>query len=114
MDDADLLERVAVDVIMIALRQSAERHRLAALGSAEVHVRRMGDALVAELTARLLGKRRTEKEITARESVPADWWQALRQRWLPTWWLRRWPVRTREIATQETREVWHVCPPTQT
>lgn len=26
-------------------------------------------------------------------SYPADWWQALRQRWLPAWWLCRWPVR---------------------
>jgi hypothetical protein len=24
---------------------------------------------------------------------PADWWQALRERWFPSWWLRRWPVR---------------------
>lgn len=24
---------------------------------------------------------------------PADWWQALRERWFPAWWLRRWPVQ---------------------
>lgn len=24
---------------------------------------------------------------------PADWWQALKARWFPTWALRRWPVR---------------------
>lgn len=31
--------------------------------------------------------------------VPRDWWQALRERWLPAWWLRRHPVRCREIVT---------------
>lgn len=24
---------------------------------------------------------------------PVDWWQHLRQRWFPKWWLRRYPVR---------------------
>ncbi len=28
---------------------------------------------------------------------PADWWQAVKARWLPTWAMRRWPVR--EIVT---------------
>jgi hypothetical protein len=25
-------------------------------------------------------------------AVPRDWWQAVRQRWCPAWWLRRYPV----------------------
>lgn len=33
----------------------------------------------------------------ANERYPEDWWQAVRARWLPRWWLRRHPVRYREV-----------------
>lgn len=34
--------------------------------------------------------------------APADWWQAVKERWFPKGWLRRWPVKYREdtIETQ--------------
>lgn len=48
-----------------------------------------------------------------RERVPADWWQAFRERWFPAWWLRRYPLRTRTIIVRTT--VWErICPHTQT
>lgn len=28
--------------------------------------------------------------------APADWWQAVKERWFPEWALRRWPVRYQE------------------
>jgi hypothetical protein len=31
-------------------------------------------------------------------TVPVDWWQAFRARWLPKWWLRRHPVQMRELG----------------
>lgn len=34
---------------------------------------------------------------TERVTYPEDWWQAFKQRWLPRWALRRWPVRQRTI-----------------
>lgn len=40
--------------------------------------------------------------------VPLDWWQAVRQRWAPTWWLRRWPVRFLAIPTLVKMQ--KVCP----
>lgn len=38
--------------------------------------------------------------------VPYDWWEAVRERWAPKWWLRRHPVITRRIVT----EWFRVCP----
>jgi hypothetical protein len=32
---------------------------------------------------------------------PADWWQAVRARWFPRWWLRRWPVRYEQIQIDQ-------------
>lgn len=32
------------------------------------------------------------------ESWPADWWEAVKERWFPTWALHRWPVRYRHLS----------------
>jgi hypothetical protein len=37
----------------------------------------------------------SEKATTYRFEAPADWWQAVKERWAPAWALRRWPVKMR-------------------
>ena len=34
-------------------------------------------------------------------SFPADWWEAFKERWFPSWALARWPVVRREFRAQE-------------
>lgn len=41
---------------------------------------------IAHITAMVEGS--TVKEI----KHPADWWEAFRERWLPSWWLKYYPV----------------------
>lgn len=48
------------------------------------------DCWVATLTGCLLGEDAGRKDMAA---WPADWWQALKDRWLPEWALKRWPVK---------------------
>lgn len=43
-----------------------------------------------------------EVRVTASVEIPADWWQAVRERWCPEWWLARYPVLTREVSQTET------------
>lgn len=31
--------------------------------------------------------------------VPADWWEAIKERWFFKWMLKRWPVKMRQIDT---------------
>lgn len=38
-------------------------------------------------------------------TAPADWWQAVRERWCPAWWLARHPVRYR-VETIDVRDVF--------
>lgn len=54
------------------------------------------------------GKAQVEK----REAVPLDWWQAVRQRWCPGWWLDRHPVKMRVIEVRVTHQ--HLCPHVET
>lgn len=41
---------------------------------------------ICHITAMVRGSTVTEIE------YPLDWWQAFRERWLPNWWLKRYPV----------------------
>ena len=66
----------------------------------------MGRHIEANLEAFMLGK--IDPEVMATVEVPADWWQALKERWFPRWALRRWPARRRSIATRTS--VIRVCP----
>jgi len=34
-----------------------------------------------------------EEKVRCNVRWPADWWQAVKQRWAPDWITRRWPVR---------------------
>lgn len=65
--------------------------------------------MVVELRAYLTSK---EHEVEERQTmdVPADWWEALRERWFPHWWLRRYPLRMRTIETLKKTRVVNVCP----
>ena len=50
----------------------------------------------------------THREERGEVETLADWWQAFRQRWLPRWWLRRWPVKVSRVALETVH--YRVCP----
>jgi hypothetical protein len=58
--------------------------------------------MILQLEAYVLGRKETIKTFV----YPVDWWQAVRQRWAPKWWLKRYPV----INTTETVDVEAVWP----
>ena len=60
--------------------------------------------LVANMEVAML-KRRIHAEPKEIVEVPATWWDALKERWLPK---RFFPVKYREIPTRY--ELWAVCP----
>jgi hypothetical protein len=64
----------------------------------QVAVERIADyayrQLAVEIRQQVYG--RQLETITA--SYPADWWQALKDRWFPAWALKRWPVRLHTIT----------------
>lgn len=70
-------------------------------------VRETAQGMSAELTAYLMS---TKPEVVTEQWAhsPANWWEHLRERWAPKWWLRRHPVRYHNIRQQIS--VVHVCP----
>lgn len=68
-------------------------------------------ALVAQLTVEMPGV--LKERLTIDRQWPADWWQAVRARWFPGWWLRRWPVKYERI--QIDRPLYAaICPHVRT
>ena len=50
-----------------------------------------------------------KERIQIDEQWPLDWWQAVRERWFPSWWLARWPVKYRSVHVD--RPIYAaVCP----
>lgn len=61
----------------------------------------MADDMVLQLVTRVTSQKFKEETITLDVSYPATWWDHFKQRWFPSSWQRRWPVRMK-------REQMHV------
>lgn len=98
--------RVACSVCIDLCQFAFFRNHLEATAVIEDGARR----LVMQLHSQILSKTVREEEGTVLFRCPADWWQAVRERWAPKWWLRRHPVRYREERIVTRRAVYHLCP----
>lgn len=59
------------------------------------------DDMVRRGVAYILGKKRQQSV-----SFPSTWWEAVKQRFAPKWFLKRWPVR----LTTWTVDAWALFP----
>lgn len=66
-----------------------------------------GRRLAIQLKTHILGIE--GEQITVSKQWPRDWWQAVRERFMPQWWLLRHPVVYDEINIDE-RQFLAVCP----
>lgn len=55
----------------------------------EVFARQISDDLMLRVRQRVWGEELERVELPS----PADWWQAVKERWFPEWAKRRWPVQ---------------------
>jgi hypothetical protein len=113
MSDSDGLVGIVAlkQVVLEKVKLSIHAH-FPCFGNGNYDVRfleRDMDELVMRLSFYLAGKKE-ETNVTNVVHVPANWWQGLRERWLPKFWLCRWPVKTRRIDTVTTVANWRVCP----
>ena len=109
--DKDITMKKNFELLKYQVYQTISKYELNA-DAIEVDLNKHIEALAHELTLRLTFHllRGEETLILPPEEIeiPADWWQAVRERWLPAFWLRRFPLRTRSIVTN--KRVTRVCP----
>lgn len=54
--------------------------------------------LVNSIAVRVVQGLLAERIDEISETYPADWWQALKERWFPHWALKRWPVQNKTVC----------------
>jgi hypothetical protein len=62
--------------------------------------------MVFHLHSYVLGK--NHGRVDLERQWPKDWWEAVKERFAPRWFLKRWPVRYESVSVHEV--VWKVCP----
>lgn len=103
-------EQIVLDKLRIAVEEVMNLEGLYFVRNhAELEARldHLSRHLVMRLTSFLLAGKEY-RSVGQTVGVPADWWQAFRERWLPGWWLRRYPVKMCWVT--ETVVVRRVCP----
>lgn len=96
------LERVFASA-SVACENTRPMFRRATIETYESHLRE----LIYQLDTYMLGL--PDERIVVNERWPADWWQAVKERWLPWWLLQFWPVKYRELKIDE-QKYKAVCP----
>lgn len=100
-----LIKQILLEKVKLSYQYRISGVAIATLG-VDAYADIAADALVCFLQATLAGKRISDDVVEAK--YPDGWWQAVRERWAPAWWLRRWPVRYRTIAVRG--QVYRICP----
>lgn len=81
-------ETLTLPIVQFAVEQAISRRDLAYHVNAEVFLRDVSDHLVMVLRAELASDKVRDETIR----YPANWFEAFKQRWFPTWILKRFPV----------------------
>ncbi len=107
LSDEVLCRTVAFDKVQVSAR--AYLSEMAFLRNhlhLVAHLDQISRQLVLELRSFVLGKK--AERIDIEEKWPADWWQAVKERWLPAWFLKRYPVQYKTLSIH--KETMRVCP----
>ena len=77
-----------------------ERMRRAVSGMVSVDVSIRHDEFLECFVLQLSQKLLVDgfETVDVEEKWPADWWQACKERWLPNWLVRRFPVKYRTLS----------------
>lgn len=100
-------ETVILEKTRFCIQQEMNKRRLG-IANLEVDVSPHLERLVFRLTAMLLNGPKKER-IDIEERYPADWWQAVKERWFPAWAIKRWPVNYKVISVHKEM-VTRMCP----
>jgi hypothetical protein len=96
--------------VHLATQQAMSQREIENLGpltQIDLYTTYIADTLVWNLKTYILGLE--DEKIVCHREWPEDWWQALRERWFPRWWLRRWPVLVK-VHHREIVSFKAVCP----
>jgi hypothetical protein len=95
------LRTVRLDVFDLATAVRLDAPFMANPIAARAALDELTASVVLSFRARVAGERLKTETIR----FPADWWEAVKERWFPAWAKRRWPVSYR-VVTMEARGLY--------
>lgn len=104
---AELVQFSAADAIWREEVEDKLTHAPGGLKELVAEVEAIGHNLLVKLDAYFAGV--PTRRFTVYRRWPKDWWQAFKERWFPSWALKRWPVEYEEIDIDEI-VAYAVCP----
>ncbi len=104
------VNEIIVDLFNITFQKELEGLGIISRTEVRAFIHHQLGGLFAELRCFLASKEHTELDERKVIIQPRGWWQAFRSRFLPGWWLRRWPVATETIETRNVKKTVRICP----
>ena len=98
-DEKLYVQQVFLTALRVAVQHRLPEEYLGVVANLEIKAEWLAGDLVASLMSRLV-EGEEFPEASEHIDIPADWWQGVRERWLPAWWLKRYPVQTECIVTR--------------
>ena len=96
------LERIKLVVLQYITEELAEQFAIPPKADISTMSGWMGNEIVIRIVQEVYGFRAEARVVR----YPADWWQAFKNHWFPTWALERWPI----VYHTERLEAWEVYP----
>ena len=105
---------VAINVEMVRLRIQSLLPDYAMINShvnVLQHSDEVGRGLMIGMEMRIATL--ADQRIDVEASWPEDWWEAVRERWFPSWYLAKYPVKYKHVSVH-AKTYKAVCPHLQT
>lgn len=110
--DSVTYHKIIVDKLRVGIYQTFQREfpAVAENASVEMFPDWKLDAMIVQLHSYLLDAKKLDKTDTLEYQTPATPWQFFKERYLPTWFLKRWPVQYATHRISYTCEKHYMCP----
>lgn len=103
------LKRYLIEKVEIGIQWQIPRHVLLnatldqALGYAS-------DEILYRLRSYLAGSKSETERVDQIIRVPLSWWDHVKERFAPKWFLKRWPIQYRTIEIKRVVTITNICP----
>lgn len=101
------IKEISLDVVQMYFRRVIPDSNFLQYVSATEARHAELEATILTVYYSLLG-REVESQVVATTNYPADWWEAFKEHWLPSWWLLKHPIRRTTVST--TVRKMAMCP----
>jgi hypothetical protein len=103
------MKRYLIEKVEIGLNTVVPRHFLM---NAEIskYMDYMTDGLIFRFRSYLAGAKHESTHVEQTIKVPLSWWDHVKERFAPKWFLKRWPTQYRTIEVKRVVTITNICP----